>query len=72
MKKEIKLNLPDELLKKLESKIKSSDFKSLQEYIEFVLEQVVSEESDAKNKEDFFDEDEAKMQEKRLKDLGYM
>ena len=60
--------LPDELYSKIEERVKATDFGSVDEYVEFVLEEVVTEEEDEKA----FSEEEEKEVKKRLKDLGYL
>ena len=60
--------LPAELYSKVEERVKATDFGSVDEYLEFVLEEVVKEEE----KERIFSEEEEKEVKKRLKDLGYL
>jgi len=60
--------LPAELYGKVEEKAKATDFGSVDEYVEFVLEEVVKEEEEEKA----FSEEEEKEVKKRLKDLGYL
>jgi Arc/MetJ-type ribon-helix-helix transcriptional regulator len=60
--------LPAELYGKLEGKVKATDFGSVDEYVEFVLEEVVKEEEE----ERAFSEEEEEEVKKRLKDLGYL
>jgi Arc/MetJ-type ribon-helix-helix transcriptional regulator len=59
--------LPAELYSKVEERVKATDFASVDEYVEFVLEEVVKEEE-----EGAFSEEEEKEVKKRLKDLGYL
>ena len=59
--------LPAELYSKVEERVKATDFGSVDEYVEFVLEEVVKEEE-----ERAFSEEEEKEVKKRLKDLGYL
>jgi len=59
--------LPAELYARVEERVKATDFSSVDEYVEFVLEEVVKEE-EAKA----FSEEEEKEVKKRLKDLGYL
>jgi Arc/MetJ-type ribon-helix-helix transcriptional regulator len=61
--------LPAELYSKVEGKVKATDFGSVDEYVEFVLEEVVKEEEE---EEKAFSEEEEKEVKKRLKDLGYL
>jgi Arc/MetJ-type ribon-helix-helix transcriptional regulator len=60
--------LPAELYNKVEERVKATDFGSVDEYVEFVLEEVVKEEEEEKA----FSEEEEKEVKKRLKDLGYL
>jgi Arc/MetJ-type ribon-helix-helix transcriptional regulator len=60
--------LPAELYSKVEGKVKATDFGSVDEYVEFVLQEVVKEEEE----ERAFTEEEEKEVKKRLKDLGYL
>jgi Arc/MetJ-type ribon-helix-helix transcriptional regulator len=60
--------LPAELYGKVEERVKATDFGSVDEYVEFVLEEVVKEEEE----ERAFSEEEEKEVKKRLKDLGYL
>ena len=53
--------VPAELYGKIEERVKAADFGSVDEYVEFVLAEVVKEEAEA--------EKEVK---KRLRDLGYL
>ena len=61
--------LPAELYGKVEERVKAADFGSVDEYVEFVLEEVVKEEEE---EEKAFSEEEEKEVKKRLKDLGYL
>lgn len=60
--------LPGELYGKIEERVKATDFGSVDEYVEFVLEEVVKEEEEEKA----FSEEEEKEVKRRLKDLGYL
>lgn len=60
--------LPAELYSKVEERVKAADFGSVDEYVEFVLEEVVKEEEEEKA----FSEEEENEVKKRLKDLGYL
>ncbi len=69
------LTLPPELVKKIEQRIKDTDFSSVSAYVTYILQQVLStmEESGVQPSESSADE-ERKVQErlKRLESLGYM
>ncbi|MBE9573142.1 MAG: CopG family transcriptional regulator [Proteobacteria bacterium] len=60
--------LPAELYSKVEERVKATNFGSVDEYVEFVLEEVVKEDEGEKA----FSEEEEKEVKKRLKDLGYL
>ena len=68
MAKDITFSIPEEIFKKLEKKVNSTDFDSIEEYLNFILKQVCEEESNSQN----FDEEESEIQKQRLKDLGYL
>ncbi|MDO8528988.1 MAG: CopG family transcriptional regulator [Nanoarchaeota archaeon] len=69
MTSKITISLPDNLREKLEEKIKETDFKSIEDYILYVLKQMVS--VDSKEKVTYSDEDEAALK-KKLKEMGYL
>jgi Arc/MetJ-type ribon-helix-helix transcriptional regulator len=60
--------LPAELYRKVEERVKATDFGSVDEYVEFVLQEVVKEEESDRS---FSEEDEQEVK-KRLKALGYL
>jgi Arc/MetJ-type ribon-helix-helix transcriptional regulator len=60
--------LPTELYSKIEERVRAMDFGSVDEYVQFVLEEVVKEEEE----ERAFSEEEEEEVKKRLKDLGYL
>jgi Arc/MetJ-type ribon-helix-helix transcriptional regulator len=60
--------LTAELYSKVEERVKAADFSSVDEYVEFVLEEILKEEEE----ERAFSEEEEEMVKKRLKDLGYL
>ena len=60
--------LPGELYGKIEERVKAANFGSVDEYVEFVLEEVVREEGE----ERALSEEEEKEVKKRLKALGYL
>jgi len=59
--------LPGELYSKIEERANATDFGLVDEYMEFVVAEVVEEEE-----ERAFREEEVKEVKKRLKDLGYL
>ncbi len=71
MKKEEKnkaVFLSAELYDRIEQRAKATDFSSVEEYVTFVLEEVLKEDDE----EAVFTEEEEKEIKKRLKDLGYL
>lgn len=60
--------MPTELYSKIEERVKATDFSSVDEYVKFILEEVIKEEGG----ESAFSEEEEKEVKKRLKDLGYL
>jgi Arc/MetJ-type ribon-helix-helix transcriptional regulator len=60
--------LPTELYSKIEETVKGTDFSSVDEYVKFVMEEVIKEEEG----ESAFSEEEEEEVKKRLKDLGYL
>ncbi len=65
------IKIPKKLLKKIEERIQGPEFKSVDEYTTFVLEEVVKEDGDEEVEEVFSEEDEKKVKE-RLRALGYL
>ncbi len=63
-----KIQISPELYRKIEKRIRGTEFKSVSEYITFVLEEIVKEEED---EERLTEEDEEKIK-KRLQKLGYL
>ena len=64
------IKIPIDLIKKIEERVKETEFESVDEYVTFVLEEVVKED-DEEIEEVFSEEDEDKVKE-RLKALGYL
>jgi Arc/MetJ-type ribon-helix-helix transcriptional regulator len=60
--------LSAELYDRIEKRAKATDFGSVEEYVNFVLEEVLKEEAEEK----VYTEEEEKEIKKRLKDLGYL
>ena len=68
------ISIPDEIYEKMEKRAKESDFKTADEYVEYVLKQIIErleEEKEEPEEEAYSDEDEEKVKE-RLKALGYL
>jgi len=61
--------LPGELYSKIEERVKATDFGSVEEYVIFVLEEVLKNEGEEEQAFSKEDEEEVK---KRLKALGYL
>ena len=59
MTKDIRLSISNELRKKLEKKIKEASFDSIEEYITFVLEQILSENKESEINDLYTKEEEA-------------
>ena len=64
------LSLPAELYGRIEERVKATEFGSVDEYVIFVLEEVLREEEE-EEKRAFSKEEEAEVK-KRLKALGYL
>lgn len=62
------VSLPKDLCDKIRRRMQGSDFRSIEEYVVFVLEQVVA---DEREKPVYTPEEEKKI-EQRLRDLGYV
>ena len=64
------IEVPESLYNRIEAKLRGSNFKSVSEYVSFVLrERLISEEESPKST--FSKEDEEKVK-ARLRDLGYL
>jgi len=71
MKEEKKaVSLPAELYGKIEERVKTTDFGSVDEYVIFVLEEVLKDEGEEEEKT--FSKEEEEEVKKRLKALGYL
>jgi len=64
------VNIPDELYSAIEEKLEEFGFKTVDEYVTFVLEEVLKD--DNEGEEQVFSEEEEEMIKKRLRDLGYL
>lgn len=65
------IRIPKQLIQKLGEHIKRTEFKSVDEYATFILEEVIKETDEEEPEEVFSKEDEQKVKE-RLKALGYL
>jgi len=63
------VSLPAELYSKIEERVNTTDFSSVEEYVTFILEEVIKEENEEEKAFSKEDEEEVK---KRLKALGYL
>lgn len=63
------VSLPAELYDQIEERVKSTEFGSVDEYVIFVLEEVLKEEGE---EEKAFSEEEEEEVKKRLRALGYL
>jgi len=63
------IKVSKEIIKKIGERIKDTEFKSVDEYVTFVLEEVIRDEEEPE--EVFSEEDEKKVKE-RLRALGYL
>lgn len=68
VEEDITIKIPYEIAKKLSKKIGETGFKSITEYVTYLLEQAVSSEEQEEER----DEEEEKNVRKRLKELGYL
>jgi Arc/MetJ-type ribon-helix-helix transcriptional regulator len=65
------VKIPREILRKIEERIKETEFESVDAYVTFVLEEVIKEVDEEEPDEVLSEEDEKKVKE-RLKALGYL
>ena len=66
---DINIPIPKSIYKKIEERIKQTDFDSVASYVKYILEEVLSEEEDD---ETVFSEEDEKRVKDRLKALGYL
>lgn len=71
MKKKVKVSISHELYKRIKKRVEETGFKSVEEYIEYVLSEVLSDLKETKKEETFSKEDEEKVKD-RLRALGYL
>lgn len=65
------VRIPMRLIEEIEGRIGATEFESVEEYVTFVLEEVVRDDEEGGPEEVFSEEDEAKVKE-RLRALGYL
>lgn len=63
------IKVPKEIIKKIEEHIKNSEFKSVEDYVTYVLEEVIKDEEEP---EEVYSEKDEKIVKERLKALGYL
>ena len=63
------VSIPDDLYEKIQAKLDEYGFKTVDEYVEFVLRGLLEEGEEEKP---VFSEEEEEMIKKRLRDLGYL
>lgn len=61
------VKIPKRLIEKIKEYIKDSEFKSVDDYVSFVIEEVLKDDDEAE-----FSEEDEKLVKDRLKDLGYL
>lgn len=65
------IKIPKEIIGKIEERITGTEFKTVEEYVNFVLEEVIKDTGEEEPEEVFSEEDEAKVKD-RLRALGYL
>ena len=72
MTEETNITIPTALAEKIKKRMEGTDFKTISEYITYILRQVISKvESEEKERKVFSKEEEEKVKE-RLRNLGYI
>ncbi|MFP3975843.1 MAG: CopG family transcriptional regulator [Chloroflexota bacterium] len=66
------VNLPADLYNRVEERVKVTEFGSVEEYVTFVLEEVLKEEDEEESASGGFSEEEEEEVKKRLRALGYL
>ena len=64
--------LPAELYGRIEERVRATEFRSAEEYVTFVLEEVLGGEEESEKEEPTFSEEEEEEVKKRLRALGYL
>ena len=64
----MKISISDEIYEKIKKRVKDTDFKSVEEYVNFVLQEVISE----VEKEPVLSKEEKEEVKGRLRALGYL
>ena len=70
----MKVDIPDEMVEKLKKRVESTDeFESVEKYVNYILKQVVERlESEQKDEEPVFSEEDEEKVKDRLRSLGYL
>jgi len=73
----VTVKIPSALAEKVKRRLSGSDFKTVDEYVAYVVEQVVAEleggqPQEAKSGDNVFSKEDQASVEQRLRDLGYM
>jgi len=71
MGEEVEIKIPKEIYEKIEERIKDTEFKSVSEYVTYVLREVLASLEEEETEEVFSEEEEEKVKE-RLRALGYL
>jgi len=67
-----RVEIPDEIYREIERRVQESDeFESVEEYVRFVLEELLKDE-DEEEEEPVMSEEEEEMVKERLRGLGYL
>ena len=64
------ITLPNDLVEKIKKRIEGTEFKTVSEYVSYVLQEVLSDDDEDED-DSFSEEDEEKVKE-RLRSLGYL
>ncbi|WP_456469353.1 CopG family transcriptional regulator [Archaeoglobus sp.] len=70
MPEEIEVKIPKEVYEKIEERIRDTEFKSVDEYVTYVLREVLA--SLEEEEEEVFTEEEEEKVKERLRALGYL
>lgn len=69
----IKVSVKKPLAKRLHKRLKDTEFKTLSEYVNFILEEVINSLEEQESEEDIeYTEEEEEKVKQRLRDLGYL
>ena len=71
MAEDVEIKIPKEIYEKIEERIKDTEFKSVSEYVTYVLREVLASLEEEETEVVFSEEEEEKIKE-RLRALGYL